>query len=331
LYGGTERVVSYLTEELVNQGHDVSLFASGDSVTQAQLIPVCPQSLRLDPTCVDQLAHHMLMLEKVVQLVEEFDLIHFHTDYLSFGLMRQHKVAHVTTLHGRLDLPDLIPIYREFDEVPVISISDAQRKPLFWINWQATVHHGLPKNLYRLHEKPGQYLAFLGRVSPEKGVDRAIEIARKSGTPLRVAAKIDRVDQDYFDEVIRPLLDGPLVEFLGEIGEDEKDEFLGNALALVLPIDWPEPFGLVMIEAMACGTPVVTYCRGSVPEIIENGVTGYIVSSIAEAVEKLKSIPNLSRSLCRQIFEQRFTAKRMAEDYMRVYEQCLCSDFREVA
>ncbi len=241
LYGGTERVVSYLTEELVRQGHDVTLFASGDSVTKARLVPQCQQALRLDSQSVDQLAPHILMLEQVIKQAEEFDILHFHIDYLHFPFSRRQKTPHLTTLHGRLDIPELAPLYREFVEMPVVSISNAQRTPLPWLNWQMTVYHGLPLNLYRLQEKPEQYLAFLGRISPEKGVDRAIEIARRSGTKLRIAAKVDRADRDYFKGVIEPLLNQPFVEFIGEISDREKNEFLGNAFALLLPIDWPEP------------------------------------------------------------------------------------------
>jgi glycosyltransferase involved in cell wall biosynthesis len=321
LYGGTERVVSYLTEELVRQGHDVTLFASGDSVTAARLVPQCAEALRLNSRCVDQLAHHVLMLEQVMQRAEDFDIIHYHVDYLHFPLSRRQRVPHVTTLHGRLDIPDLVPLYREFGEVPVVSISDAQRRPLPWLNWQATVYHGLPVDLYRPTLRPGDYLAFLGRISPEKGVDRAIEIARRTGIKLRIAAKVDRADRDYFREVIRPLLDQPFVEFIGEIGEREKEEFLGKALALLMPLDWPEPFGLVMIEAMACGTPVIAFRRGSVPEVVSDGVTGYIVDNVEEAVIAVRYVSQLDRQRCRRVFESRFTAERMALDYLRVYER----------
>jgi glycosyltransferase involved in cell wall biosynthesis len=321
LYGGTERVVSYLTEELVRQGHEVTLFASGDSVTSARLVSQCPRALRLDCGCVDQLAHHVLMLEDVIEQADEFDVIHFHIDYLHFPWSRRQRIPHLTTLHGRLDIPDLVPLYREFKEMPVVSISDAQRKPLPWLNWRATIHHGLPSHLYRFHEQPGEYLAFLGRISPEKGADRAIEIARWSGMKLRIAAKVDRVDREYFNDVIQPLLDKPFVEFIGEIGEHEKNQFLGKAFALLLPLDWPEPFGLVMIEAMACGTPVIAFRRGSVPEVVGDGVTGYITSSIEEAVEAVRRAPSLDRRCCRQVFEQRFAVERMARDYIRVYER----------
>jgi len=327
-YGGTERIVSYLTEELVRQGHDVSLFASGDSVTNAKLVAACRRALRLDKHCVDQMAHHILMLEHVIQRSDEFDIVHYHVDYLHFPYSRRQKSAHVTTLHGRLDIPDLVPLYREFKEVPVVSISNAQRRPLPWINWQATVYHGLPEDLYKFRSEPGSYLAFLGRVSPEKRVDRAIEIAKRVGMPLKIAAKVDRVDQDYFEAVVEPLLRDPLIEFIGEIGDGEKDEFLGNAYALLFPIDWPEPFGLVMIEAMACGTPVIAYRYGSVEEVMEEGNTGFIVNQIESAVEAVQRVPELSRKRCREVFENRFSAKRMASDYLKVYEK-LVREVRE--
>jgi len=305
-YGGTERVVSYLTEELVRQGHEVTLFASGDSVTSARLVAACRRSLRLDKYCVDQMAHHILMLEEVLQRADEFDVIHFHVDYLHFPLFRRQSAAHVTTLHGRLDIPDLVPLYREFRDIPLVSISAAQRKPLPWVNWQATVYHGLPDDLYRYRPEPGRYLAFLGRISPEKRVDR-------------------EVDQDYFEGVVAPLLRDPQVEYVGEIGEGEKDEFLGNAYALLFPIDWPEPFGLVMIEATACGTPVIAYRLGSVPEVIEEGRTGFIVKDLEDATEAIRRVPTLSRQRCREAFEERFTAARMAHDYLHVYERLIQS------
>lgn len=322
-YGGTERVVSYLTEELVRQGHEVTLFASGDSQTNARLIPACRQSLRLDKHCQDGLAHHLVMLERVFARADDFDIIHFHVDYMHFPLSRRDPITHVTTLHGRLDIADLVPLYQEFREMPVISISNGQREPLAWANWQATVYHGLPADKYRFRAEPGTYLAFLGRISPEKRVDRAIEIARQVGMPLKIAAKIDRVDKDYFDLVIAPLLRNPLVEFVGEIGEREKDEFLGNAYALLFPIDWPEPFGLVMIEAMACGTPVIAYRGGAVPEIMEQGHTGFVVENLEDAIEAVRRVPQLSRKRCRAVFEKRFTATRMASDYVQVFERLI--------
>jgi len=310
-----------LTEELHRQGHEVTLFASGDSVTSARLVAACRRSLRLDKHCVDQVAYYVLMLERVFQCAGEFDVIHFHVDYLHFPLSRRQTLAHVTTLHGRLDIPDLEPLYQEFREMPVVSISDAQREPLPWVNWQATVYHGLPEDLYRFRPEPGAYFAFLGRISPEKRVDRAIEIAKQVGIPLKIAAKVDRVDNDYFQSVVAPLLRDPLVEYVGEIGDGEKDEFLGNAYAFLFPIDWPEPFGLVMIEAMACGTPIIAYRRGSVAEVMEEGATGFIVTTLESAVEAARRIPELSRKRCREVFEQRFTSRRMAADYLRVYER----------
>jgi glycosyltransferase involved in cell wall biosynthesis len=320
-YGGTERVVSYLTEELVHQGHEVTLFASGDSVTKAHLVAACRRSLRLDKRCIDQLSHQILMLEHVFQRATEFDVIHFHVDYLHFPLSRRQPMTHVTTLHGRLDLPDLVPLYQEFRDMPIVSISNVQREPLPWANWQATVYHGIPADMYRFRGEPGRYLAFLGRISPEKGVDRAIEIAKRVQIPLKIAAKVDPVDKKYFKREIEPLLGDPLVEHLGEIGDREKNEFLGNAYALLLPIDWPEPFGLVIIEAMACGTPVIAYRGGAVAEVMEEGHTGFIVEALEDAVKAVRRVPELSRRRCREVFEQCFTATRMAHDYMQVYER----------
>ena len=324
-YGGTERIVSYLTEELVRQGHEVMLFASGDSETRASLVAACRRSLRLDKHCVDQLSHQVLMLEHVFQRAAQFDIVHFHIDYLHFPLSRRQQITHLTTLHGRLDIPDLIPLYKEFRDMPVISISNVQREPLPWANWQATVYHGMPADMYRFRAEPGNYLAFVGRISPEKRVDRAIEIAKRVQMPLKVAAKVDRVDNDYFKTVIEPLLREPLVEFVGEIGDGEKEEFLGNAYALLFPIDWPEPFGLAMIEAMACGTPVIAYRSGAVPEVMEEGHTGFIVEGLEDAVEAVRRVPELSRRRCREVFDQRFTATRMAHDYVQVYERLIKS------
>ncbi len=320
LYGGTERVVSWLTEELVAQGHEVTLFASGDSLTTARLIPICPEALRLNRGCIDQLAHHIHMLERVLREKGEFDLIHFHIDYLHFPLSRSEALAQVTTLHGRLDIPDLLPLYREFSEMPVISISDAQRRPLSCANWRGTVYHGLPEDSFVPYDEPGEYLAFLGRVSPEKGIEHAIEIAKRCGIPLRIAAKIDRADRDFFRNQIKPMLNDDLIQFIGEITETEKNEFLGNAMALLFPVNWREPFGIVMIEAMACGVPVIAYPRGSVPEIIEDGITGYLVKNVESAVNAVARIPELDRRSCRRRFEQRFTAKRMALDYLTIYQ-----------
>jgi len=320
-YGGSERIVSYLTEELVRQGHDVTLFASGDSVTEADLVAVCERSLRLDERCVDQLSHHVVMLEQVMRRAPEFDVIHFHVDYLHFPLSRRMRTPHVTTLHGRLDLPDLVPLYDEFADIPVVSISDSQREPLPHANWVGTIHHGLPHDLYRLHAEPGTYFAFLGRISPEKRVDRAIEIARKLDTPIKIAAKVDQIDRGYFKARIEPMLSDPSVEYIGEIGEAEKNEFLGRARALLFPIDWPEPFGMVMIEAIACGTPVIAYRRGAVAEVIEHGVTGFIVDGEDDAVAHAAQVGELDRRRCREVFEQRFSAERMARDYVKVYER----------
>jgi glycosyltransferase involved in cell wall biosynthesis len=322
-YGGTERVVSYLTEELVRQGHDVTLFASGDSVTRARLIAPCPRSLRLDPCCIDQQAHHFVMLEQVFRDVSRFDIIHFHIDYLHFPLSKRLHEPHVTTLHGRLDLPDLPPLYRHYADLPVVSISNSQRRPLAWANWKGTVYHGLPEGLFTFRQKPGNYLAFLGRISPEKGIAEAIEIAQRANLPLRIAAKIDSKDWKYFKEEIEGLLDHPLVEFLGEIGGSEKDEFLGSALGVLFPINWPEPFGLVMIEAMACGTPVIAFPYGSVPEVMEDGVTGYVVENIDQAVAAVRRLERIDRRRCRQTFERRFSAPRMAADYLRIYRRIL--------
>ncbi|ORJ53258.1 glycosyltransferase family 4 protein [Geothermobacter hydrogeniphilus] len=319
-YGGTERVVSFLTEELVRQGHDVTLFASADSTTSAELIPCTPRALRLG-NCSDPLAQHLRMLEEIFRRVDEFDAVHFHIDYLHFPLSRRHRCNQLTTLHGRLDTPDLAPLYREYRDMPLVSISDAQRAPLPFANWLGTVHHGLPKELFRLQEQPGDYLAFLGRISPEKRPDRAIEIARRAGIPLKIAAKVDRADREYFETHIRPLLDSSLVEFIGEIGEHEKQEFLGGALALLFPIDWPEPFGLVMIEAMACGTPVIAFRHGSVPEVMVEGQSGFIVSDISSAVARVREIGSLDRHCCRQVFETRFSVEQMARNYLELYQR----------
>lgn len=321
LYGGTERVVSYLTEALVDMGHDVTLFASGDSVTKARLIAPCHQSLRLNPDTVDYLAHHILMLEQVFHQFNRFDVIHFHIDYLHFPLSRRLTQPHLTTLHGRLDIPDLQPLYREYRDMPVVSISDDQRGPLPGARWLDTVYHGIAEDQYVQGNGDGGYLAFLGRISPEKRVDRAIDIAIASGTPLRIAAKVDQVDKEYFQQAIEPRLDHPLVSFIGEINDDQKQEFLGNAKALLFPIDWPEPFGMVLIEAMACGTPVIAWPHGSVPEIITHGVNGLLVESVDAAVDAVLHIDTLGRDVCRASFEQRFTARHMAQGYVEIYKQ----------
>jgi glycosyltransferase involved in cell wall biosynthesis len=324
-------VVSWLTEELVAQGHQVTLFASGDSDTSARLVPCSPRSLRLDPTSVDHLAHHILMIEAVARRSRDFDILHWHIDYLHFPTSRRIARPHLTTLHGRLDLPELVPMYREFREAPVVSISNAQRAPIPFANWIGTVHHGLPRALHRAREGTGGYLAFLGRLSPEKRVDRAIEIARRAGIPIRIAAKVDPADREYFESEVARLLETPLVDYVGEIGESEKSEFLGNAKALLFPIDWAEPFGLVMIESLACGTPVIAWPEGSVPEVIEDGVTGFLVEEIDAAVDAVRRIETISRRHCREVFEQRFTAPRMARDYVAIYERLLRTTSRRDA
>jgi len=321
LYGGTERVVSWLTEELVREGHDVTLFASGDSLTNARLVPMCARALRLDPSCIDPLAHHMNLIERVLQAKDDFDIIHFHIDYLHFCMSRRERLPQVTTLHGRLDIPDLVPLYREFYEMPVVSISDSQRAPLPWLNWHGTVHHGLPEQRLRPGLEPGEYLAFLGRVSPEKGLDKAIEIALRAEIPLKIAAKVDRTDKEYFESEIKPLLNNDLIEFVGEISDLEKNEFFSQALAFLFPINWSEPFGIVLIESLACGVPVIAFPRGSVPEIVEDGVSGFLVNSVDEAVSAIKNIDVIDRRKCREAFELRFSAKRMAQDYLNIYQR----------
>jgi glycosyltransferase involved in cell wall biosynthesis len=331
LYGGTERVVAFLTDELVRLGHDVTLFASGDSHTTATLVPICSQALRLGGDIRDVLAPHLLMLEKVAQRADAFDVIHFHVAQLHFPIARRLGVAHVTTLHGRLDLGELRPLYREFTDMPVVSISDAQRNPLPEASWIGTVHHGLPLDLLEFHPEPGTYLAFLGRISPEKRVDRAIAIATACGWPLRIAAKIDPADRGYFEQDVLPLLDNPLVECIGEIGDDQKSDFLGNAKALLFPIDWPEPFGLVMIEALACGVPVVAFRGGSVPEVLEHGVTGFIVDTLEEAISATRNIDLLDRYACRAAFERRFCVNRMASAYVDIYQHLITGTSRSMA
>jgi glycosyltransferase involved in cell wall biosynthesis len=320
MYGGTERVVSFLTEELVAQGQDVTLFASGDSQTSAKLIPGSKTSLRLGKNSVDHLAHHIAMLDDVMRMAPEFDVIHFHIDYMHFPLSRYCSLPSVTTLHGRLDLPDLIPVYKRYADAPVISISMSQRKPLPRANWVANVHHGLPADLLTFNPKAGDYLAFLGRISPEKRLDRAIEIAKRAGMPLKVAAKIDNADRAYYESTIKPLMGDPNIEFIGEIGENEKSEFLGNAYAYLFPIDWPEPFGLTMIEAMACGTPTIAFNRGSVPEVMQEGLTGFIVDNMDDAVAAVEKIESIERTACRNVFEKRYTSAHMAERYIQVYQ-----------
>ncbi|HEU4459831.1 MAG TPA: glycosyltransferase family 4 protein [Methylibium sp.] len=319
-YGGTERVVSYLTEALIEQGHEVTLFASGDSVTSAQLVPMSERGLRLDPSRPDGVMRHLVMVDRVFEQAGDFDAIHFHIDALHYPLACRSATPCVTTLHGRLDLPDLKPLHAQFRAHPLVSISQAQREPLSNANWCATVHHGLPRELYRFHERPGDYFAFIGRVSPEKRLDRAIEIAIACDTPLRIAAKVDDADRAYFEREIAPRLDHPLIEFVGEIGDVEKNDFLGQARALLFPIDWPEPFGLVMIEAFACGTPVVAWRCGSVPELMRDGVTGFVVDDQEGAIDAARRIHRIDRRSCRGFFERRYTADRMAQRYLQVYQ-----------
>lgn len=322
-YGGTERVVSYLTEELVRRGHEVTLFASGDSRTEAALRAIGPRALRLDSECKDRLPHHLLMLHRVMCCVDDFDIVHFHTHYLHFPLFAGLWGKTLTTLHGRLDGADLAPLMREFAMLPLVSISSSQRAPLPWANWYGTVYHGLPTSLYSPGRGDGGYLAYIGRISPEKRPDWGIEIARRAGMPLKIAAKVDMIDQDYYHASVEPLINGPLIEFLGEIGENKKGAFLGDAIALLFPIDWPEPFGLALIEAMACGTPVIAMRRGAVPEIIDHGVTGLIADNIDEAVAAIPLAKALDRAVVRRRFEERFSVERMGRDYLAIYDEVL--------
>jgi glycosyltransferase involved in cell wall biosynthesis len=322
-YGGTERVISWLTEELVDLGHDVTLFASGDSVTEARLEPMWPKALRLDGSVRDPNALHVMMVEHVCQRARDFDLVHFHLDYYPFSAMSRQDTPFLTTLHGRLDLPEHQPVFSMFSSIALVSISNSQRRPISNANWIGTVHHGLPINLLTPRPVEPSYLAFLGRISPEKAVDRAIRIAERCGLPMKIAAKIDAADQEYFDATIRPLFGKPNVDFIGEITDAEKSDFLSGALALLVPIDWPEPFGLVMIEAMACGTPVIAFNRGSAPEVIEDGLTGYIVEDEMSAIGAVRKLQRLSRSAIRKRFEERFTARRMAEQYLATYRQLI--------
>jgi glycosyltransferase involved in cell wall biosynthesis len=327
LYGGTERIVSYLTEELVRQGHDVTLFASGDSITLAELVCPCDTALRLNPAVADPIPYHIMLIEQVMERAHEFDVIHFHTELLHFPFARRIGNRAVTTTHGRLDLPDLPGFYRMFGSSPLVSCSDDQRRPLPSVNWVGTVHHGLPVNLLRpVASGEGGYLAFLGRISPEKGPDRAIEIASRLGMPLKIAAKVDKSDEAFWQSSIKPLVDShPNVEFIGEVNEAQKMDFLSRARAVLFPIDWPEPFGLVMIEAMACGTPVISYRWGSVPEVIEDGVSGFIVEGIDEAVEAVHRIDEIDRAVVRRAFEQRFTAEHMTNGYLKIYRKLIDS------
>jgi glycosyltransferase involved in cell wall biosynthesis len=321
LYGGSERVVSYLTEELAAQGHDVTLFASGQSITSAKLVPCCAQPLRLNPAVRDIIPYYMLMLDKVRSMAPEFDILHFHIDQFQFPLFNEMAQRTVTTLHGRQDLPDLHHLYRGFPDMPLVSISNAQRSPIPDANFVATIHHGLPCDLTPAPNPQGGYLAFLGRISPEKRVDRAIQIARAHDLPLKIAAKVDRVDEAYFRAEIEPLLAEPGIEYIGEIDERRKVKFLGEARALLFPIDWPEPFGLAMIEAMACGTPVLAFRNGAVPEVIDEGVTGCVVDTLEEAIRALGVVLALDRAGVRKRYEERFTVARMARDYVEVYQR----------
>jgi glycosyltransferase involved in cell wall biosynthesis len=327
LYGGTERVVSYLTEELARMGHDVTLFASGDSETSARLVAACPRALWRDPEVRETLPHHVRLMELVFGDVGRFDVIHFHTDFLHFPLLKRQPWPSITTLHGMMHPHDLAELFEEYPDVPLVSISDDQRRPIPHANWRGTVYHGLPREAFRLHEGAGSYLAYIGRMSPEKRVDRAIEIARRSGAPLRIAAKIYPEERAYFEETLAPLIQAaPFVEFMGEIGGREREAFLGGAAALLFPIEWAEPFGLVMIEALACGTPVIAWRRGSVPEVLEDGVTGFIVDDIEGAVQAVDKLDRLSRTTCRRVFERRFDAGRMARDYLELYRGVVSSD-----
>jgi glycosyltransferase involved in cell wall biosynthesis len=323
LYGGTERVVSFLTEELVRKGHDVTLFASGDSKTSAHLIsPVC-KALRLDPKVEDPLAHHIVQLKQVIDRAHEFDILHFHTDYLHFPVSPFLRAKNLVTLHGRLNIPDLLNIYSTFKKQPLVSISNSQRNLLpVQANWLGTVYHGLPLDFYTMGSHTEDYVVFLARISPEKRPDRAVEIARKAGINIKIAAKIDRADQHYYRSV-KEILKQEHVEFLGEVGEDQKEQLLRHAKALLFPIDWPEPFGIAMIEAMACGTPVIAYNHGSIPEVVDHGITGFVVNSIDEAVKAIKDIDRIDRSTVRKVFEERFSASVMTDNYLRLYEQLL--------
>jgi glycosyltransferase involved in cell wall biosynthesis len=320
LYGGTERVVSWLTEELIRQGHHVTLFASGDSHTRGTLISTWPTALRLDPSNPEPNSLHVLQMEEVFRRAAAFDVLHFHVDSMHLPLARRTNTPVLTTLHGRLDMPGLAELYSEFEDLPIVSISKAQRRELPEANWIGTVYHGLPLDMHAPSYEPGQYLAFLGRISPEKRPDRAIEIARRSGVPLRIAAKVDPVDRAYFKS-IEPHIDGSFIRYVGEVTEPEKGDFLRGALALLFPIDWPEPFGLAMIEAMACGTPVIAFRAGSVPEVIDEGLTGRIVDTVEQGVACVDEARNWDRRRCREVFERRFTARRMAYDYGQLYER----------
>jgi glycosyltransferase involved in cell wall biosynthesis len=332
LYGGSERVVSWLTEELISLGHEVTLFASGDSQTAARLVPACPMALWRDPGCRETLPHHVRMVELVFRDASQFDIIHFHCDYVHFPLVRRYARPSVTTLHGYVHENDLRELLCEYTDVSLISISAAQRAPLPGANWRGTVYHGLPPAAHTFRPESGRYLAFLGRISPEKGLERAIEIARLTGIPLKIAAKIYDEDRSYFERTIQPLLHlySSLVEFVGEVGGVAKDDFLGHARALLFPINWPEPFGLVMIEAMACGTPIIAWRNGSVPEVVEDGITGFLVDNIEDAIGRISRLDSIRREECRRTFETRFSARRMALDYMQIYQEVI-SDYMPAA
>jgi glycosyltransferase involved in cell wall biosynthesis len=324
LYGGTERVVSYLTEELVQAGHDVVLFGTGDSRTSATLVPVCESSLRLDPRCNDPVALHLVAIEEVLKWQNEFDIIHCHIDYLGYVLSRRTEVPVIHTLHGRCDLWEQSFLFQEFKECSLISISNSQRQPVLDANWTYTVYHGLPRDLYAFQETPGEYLVYIGRISPEKKVESSIAIAIKCGLPLKIAAKVDRVEISYYEQKIKPLLDHPLIEFLGEVDDQEKNRLIGNARAFLHPADWPEPFGLTLIESMACGTPVIARRRGAIPEVVDDGITGFIFDDDETAAEIIRErLPSLSRKRCRSHFEKRFLAERMAHDYLAAYRNIL--------
>ena len=325
-YGGTERVVSYLTEELVARGHAVTLFASGDSVTRARLVPGSERSLRLHAPSADAVAIHLAMLARVFERAKDFDVIHCHTDYLTLPFTRGVGAPTVVTLHGRLDLREVHPLYRAFPNVHYVSISTAQREPVEGLKWAATVHHGMPRDLYRFEEQPQRtHLLFLGRISPEKAPDAAIRVAVRAGVPIKIAAKVDRPDRKYFEEFVRPLLDHPLVEFLDEVDDTRKGELLAGALALLFPVDWPEPFGMVVIESLACGTPVIARRRGSVPELIAHGKTGFVCETEDEMVAAVQRVGELDRRACREEFDRRFAVEVMAEAYLRVYERARTS------
>jgi glycosyltransferase involved in cell wall biosynthesis len=330
LYGGTERVVSWLTEELVAMGHDVTLFASGDSVTSAKLEPTWPRALRLDPTILDWFATLYVMLEYVYKRAHNFDILHFHLDYFPNPLFSRQPVPFLTTLHGRLDLPELGVVFRTYPDVPLVSVSNAQRKPIPDVNWIGTVYHGITKDQLTPQPVEPSYFAFLGRISPEKGIERAIQIANATGVKLKIAAKVDKADAEYFKAEVEPLLNSPNVEYIGEINDAQKPAFLSGAKATLFAIDWPEPFGLVMIESMACGTPVIAMRRGSVPEVMDDGITGFIVDNVEEAIAACRRIDTLDRAKVRAQFEKRFTSRRMAEDYLVLYRRLIDGKSRQL-